>query len=51
MDLLVKVFDLITANFDFSYMITINILTYSIIKIIDYINEAENFECIKIAKV
>ena len=38
MDLLEKVFDLITANFDFSYMITINILTYSIIKIIDYIN-------------
>ena len=42
MDLLEKVFDLITANFDFSYMITINILTYSIIKIIDYINKDKN---------
>ena len=42
MDLLEKVFDLITANFDFSYMITINILTYSIIKIIDYINKSKN---------
>ena len=42
MDLLGKAFDLITANFDFSYMITINILTYSIIKIIDYINKDKN---------
>ncbi len=42
MDLLGKVFSLITANFDFSYMITINILTYSIIKIIDYINKDKN---------
>ena len=42
MDLLEKVFDLITANFDFSYMITINILTYSIIKTIDYFNKDKN---------
>lgn len=42
MDLLEKVFDLIATNFDFSYMITINVLTYIIIKVIDYLNKDKN---------
>ena len=37
-----KIIDLLIANFDFSYMITINVLTYIIIKIIDYINKDKN---------
>lgn len=42
MDLLEKIFDLIATNFDFSYMITINVLTYIIIKTIDYLNKNKN---------
>ena len=42
MDLIEKLIDLITANFDFSYMITINVLTYIIIKTIDYINKEKS---------
>ena len=42
MDILLKVFDLIATNFDFSYMITINVLTYIIIKTIDYLNNKKN---------
>lgn len=42
MELIEKLLDLIISNFDFSYMITINVLTYIIIKVIDYINKNKN---------
>jgi amino acid permease len=42
MNTIEKLIDLIIANFDFAYMITINVLTYIIIKIIDYINKDKN---------
>ena len=44
MDIIEKLIDLIIANFDFSYMITINVLTYVIIKIIDYINKEKSIK-------
>ena len=34
-----KLIDIIFDNFDFTYMISINVLTYLIIKVIDYINK------------
>lgn len=34
-----QLFDVIYSNFDFAYMISINILTYFAIKIIDLINK------------
>lgn len=34
-----KLIDIIFDNFDFTYMISINVLTYLMIKIIDYINK------------
>lgn len=34
--------DIIVNNFDFSYMIIINVLTYLIIKLIDFINKEKN---------
>lgn len=33
-----KIFDLLIMNFDFSYMLSVNALTYIIIKIIDDLN-------------
>lgn len=34
-----KLIDIIFDNFDFTYMISINVLTYLMIKVIDYINK------------
>ena len=42
MELIEKILDLIISNFDFSYMITINVLTYIIIKCLDYVNKNKN---------
>ena len=42
MRLIEKLLDLIISNFDFSYMITINVLTYIIIKGLDYVNKSKN---------
>ena len=42
MNFIEKILDLIISNFDFSYMITINVLTYIIIKALDYINKNKN---------
>lgn len=39
MELIEKLLNLIIENFDFSYMITINVLTYIVIKLIDYFNK------------
>lgn len=33
-----QIFDKLIANFDFGYMFVVNVLTYIIIKIIDYYN-------------
>lgn len=46
MDFIEKILDLIVSNFDFSYMITINILTYIIIKGLDYLNKDKNVKII-----
>lgn len=46
MELINKLLDLIVSNFDFSYMITINVLTYIIIKLIDYINKQKKVKTI-----
>lgn len=46
MGLIEKLLDLIISNFDFSYMITINILTYIIIKGLDYLNKDKNVKTI-----
>lgn len=46
MELIEKLLDLIVSNFDFSYMITINILTYIIIKGLDYLNKDKNVNTI-----
>ena len=46
MELIEKLLDLITTNFDFSYMITINVLTYIIIKGLDYLNKDKNVKTI-----
>lgn len=46
MELIEKLLDLIVSNFDFSYMITINVLTYIIIKGLDYLNKDKNVKTI-----
>lgn len=46
MDFIEKILDLIISNFDFSYMITINVLTYIIIKGLDYLNKDKNVKTI-----
>ena len=46
MELIEKILELIISNFDFSYMITINILTYIIIKIFDYLNKDKHVKTI-----
>ena len=46
MNLLEKIIDLIITNFDFSYMIAINVLTYIIIKGLDYLNKDKNVKTI-----
>lgn len=46
MDFIEKILDLIVSNFDFSYMITINVLTYIIIKGLDYLNKDKNVKTI-----
>ena len=46
MELVEKFIDLIISNFDFSYMITINVLTYIIIKGLDYLNKDKNVKTI-----
>lgn len=46
MELIEKILDLIVSNFDFSYMITINVLTYIIIKGLDYLNKDKNVKII-----
>ena len=38
MDYVQTILDNIIANFDFAYMITVNVLTYSVIKLVDYFN-------------
>lgn len=47
MELIEKFIDLIVSNFDFSYMITINVLTYIIIKCLDYVNKSKNVKTIE----
>lgn len=42
MEFIEKILNTIIDNFDFAYMITINVLTYIIIKAIDYINKNKN---------
>lgn len=37
-----EIINSIIANFDFAYMITINVLTYLLIKLVDYINKDKN---------
>lgn len=34
--------DNIIANFDFAYMISVNVLTYMIIKLVDYLNKEKS---------
>lgn len=46
MDFIEKLLDLIVSNFDFSYMITINVLTYIIIKSLDYLNKDKSVKTI-----
>lgn len=46
MDIIEKLINLIIENFDFSYMITINALTYIVIKGIDYLNKRKNVKTI-----
>ena len=38
MDYVQTILDNIIANFDFAYMIAVNVLTYSVIKLVDYFN-------------
>lgn len=37
-----QIFDIIFNNFDFAYMIIINVLTYCIIKVIDQLNGSKD---------
>ena len=39
MDYIQTILDSIIANFDFAYMISVNVLTYCIIKLVDYFNK------------
>lgn len=42
MDYIQTILDNIIANFDFAYMVSVNVLTYMIIKLIDYLNKDKN---------
>lgn len=42
MEYIQGIIDNIIANFDFAYMLIVNILTYSVIKLIDYLNKDKN---------
>ena len=42
MEFIEKILNAIIDNFDFAYMITINVLTYIIIKCLDYVNKNKN---------
>ena len=42
MEYISKIVDQLIANFDFAYMIIVNLLTYFVIKFIDYINGDKN---------
>ena len=46
MEFIEKILNVIIDNFDFSYMITINVLTYIIIKGLDYLNKDKNVKTI-----
>lgn len=39
MDYIQTILDSIITNFDFAYMISVNVLTYCIIKLVDYLNK------------
>lgn len=40
-----EIINIITDNFDIAYILSINVLTYSIIKIIDYFNGTKKVAC------
>ena len=40
-----KLIDIIFTNFDIAYILSINVLTYSIIKIVDYFNGSKKVAC------
>ena len=42
MEFIEKILNAIIDNFDFAYMVAINVLTYIIIKCLDYINKDKN---------
>lgn len=42
MEYIQEIIDNIIANFDFAYMLIVNILTYGVIKLIDYLNKDKN---------
>lgn len=42
MDYIQTILDNIIVNFDFAYMIAVNVLTYMIIKIVDYLNKEKS---------
>lgn len=42
MDLVNQIIQAIIDNFDFAYMFVINVLTYLIIKLVDYLNKDKN---------
>ena len=41
-----NIINILLTNFDISYMLSINILTYGIIKIIDYLNKEKKLKLI-----
>lgn len=41
MDYIQTILDNIIANFDFAYMIAVNVLTYLVIKAVDYFNKTK----------
>lgn len=47
MELVNNILNSIIENFDFSYMIAINVLTYIIIKCLDYVNKNKNVKTIE----
>lgn len=47
MEFIEKILNVIIDNFDFAYMITINVLTYIIIKCLDYANKSKNVKTIE----
>ena len=47
MEFIEKILNAIIDNFDFAYMVTINVLTYIIIKCLDYINKTKNVTTIE----